>query len=678
MKAPRYLSIAALVFCSYGLIAQEVPSDIKQQLENLAEVTDAETEDDSFLQQIAYLKKDPLNLNTATSEDLQVFPFLTDLQINSLIRYRMALGKLVSIYELQAVPSWDVATIQKLLPYVTTEAPVALKTAVVSWFNGGESYLMMRASRILEKARGFDTSLNNHYLGDRNRLFVRYRYQYKNLLQYGLTADKDAGEQFFKGAQKSGFDFYSAHLFARNIGLIKAIAIGDFTVNLGQGLVHWQSLAFKKSAEVISIKRQSPVLKPYTSSGEFYFNRGAGITLNRGKMEATVFVSLRSIDANTFTDTTANELFSGFATSGLHRTAAEIADRQSVQQTSFGGNLNYQNSFFKLGMNAVSYQFSKPLQKRDEPYNLYSIKGDSWSNASVDYSLTSKNIHFFGEAAVDAKLNKAFLNGALISADSKIDVSILHRYIEKDYQSVYGNAFTENVLPVNENGVFAGVTIKPASFLNLKAYLDLFKFPWLKYRTDAPGSGQDYFLQLTYQPDKQFEIYTRYRNENKTVNAPDDNAVTNYARGRSRQNWRVHFAYNLNPKFTFRSRMDMLWWDKEGQSPEQGFLFFVEGLLKPAPRFDAAIRMQYFETDSYDSRIYAYENDVAFSYSIPAFFNKGFRYYININYGIGKRCELWFRYAQTVFKGKNRVGSGLNELNGNKQSECKIQLRYNF
>src|SRR6185503_7473909 len=101
-----------------------------------------------------------------------------------------------------------------------------------------------------------------------------YRYSYKNLLQYGLVGDKDAGEQFLKGAQHSGFDFYSFHLFARNVGVIQSLAIGDFTVNMGQGLIHWQGLAFKKSAATMSIKRQSAVLRPYNSAGEFYFHRG--------------------------------------------------------------------------------------------------------------------------------------------------------------------------------------------------------------------------------------------------------------------------------------------------------------------------------------------------------------------------------------------------------------------
>jgi len=79
---------------------------------------------------------------------------------------------------------------------------------------------------VLEKSTGFEkTSTGTKYLGSPPKLFFRYRYQDKNLLQYGIVGDKDAGEQFFKGAQKYGFDFYSFHFFARKMGSVQALAL---------------------------------------------------------------------------------------------------------------------------------------------------------------------------------------------------------------------------------------------------------------------------------------------------------------------------------------------------------------------------------------------------------------------------------------------------------------------
>lgn len=256
-----------------------VNSTVEQQLENITENNeDMETEDDSYIQELSQYIKHPLNINKADENQLKDLRVLSDLQLQNFLRYRDLFGNFLSVYELQAVPGWDVATIQKLRPYVTVSAALGFMEDMRSRFKGGENNLLIRATQILEKSRGYrqgPPQTNSYYMGSPQRIFMRYKYNYKNLLQYGVTGDKDAGEQFFKGNQQKGFDFYSAHLFARNIGKIKALALGDFTVNLGQGLTSWMSIAFKKSPDIMAVKRQAPVLKPYSSPGEIFFHRGA-------------------------------------------------------------------------------------------------------------------------------------------------------------------------------------------------------------------------------------------------------------------------------------------------------------------------------------------------------------------------------------------------------------------
>ncbi|MEO7394811.1 MAG: hypothetical protein ABIU11_07680, partial [Chitinophagaceae bacterium] len=502
----------------------------------------------------------------------------------------------------------------------------------------------------------------------------------KNLLQFGVTGDKDAGEQFFKGAQKKGFDFYSFHFFARKIGIIQSLAIGDFSVSMGQGLIQWQGLAFKKSADVMGIKRQSAVLRPYSSAGEFYFHRGAGITIKKGKVESTVFASIRKLSANFVADTVNNEDFiSSFLTSGYHRTASEKADRNNLTQTTFGGNVIYRTNRWQVGINSIYYNFSLPVQKRNEPYNLFAISGKSWYNLSIDYSYTYRNLHFFGEAAADKNLNKAFLNGLLISVDPRVDISFVQRIINKAYQSINGNAFTENTYPTNERGFYIGATIRPAAGLRMDVYGDIYKFPWLKYQVDAPSHGKDFLAQLTYTPNKQVEIYTRFRNETKQANKPDNITVTNYLIAIPKQSWRTQISYKLNTSFTLRNRVELLWYYNSTAIKEAGFLTFMDVIYKPLLKnYSGVLRVQYFETDSYNSRIYAYENDVLYSYSIPAFSDKGFRYYLNFNYDINRKVSIWMRWAQTIYKNKNTIGSGLDEISGAKKSELKLQGRWIF
>jgi len=670
-----------LLIIQYSFIAagQDIPPSTEQQLENLTDADQNETEDDSYLQELDQFRRNPVNLNTADADELKQLRIITDLQIENLISYRKIFGRLINIYELQAVPAWDVNTILKLLPFVTIAIPVSFKEETGKRFRNGDHSLLFRVSQILEKSDGFDKSTSGtKYLGSPQKVLFRYRYNYKNLLQYGLTGDKDAGEQFFKGGQNKGFDFYSFHFFARKIGIIKSLALGDFTVNMGQGLIQWQGLAFKKSSDVMGIKRQSAVLRPYTSAGEFYFHRGAGITIEKGKIEATAFVSIRKLSANFVADTVNNEDFiSSFLTSGYHRTTSENEDRNNLTQTVFGGNVIYHSNRWHIGINGIYYNFSLPVQKRDEPYNLYAISGKNWSNFSIDYSYTFKNLHVFGEAAADKNFNKAFINGLLISVDPRVDISFAQRTINAGYQSINGNAFTENTYPTNETGFYTGITIRPTSAWRLDAYGDVYKFPWLKYLVDAPSSGRDFLAQLTYTPNKQLEIYTKYRVETKQSNQPDNSTTTNYLVTIPRQNWRMQVSYKLNQAIALRNRVELLWYDNNGMNKENGFLDFFDFVYRPLLKpFSGIIRLQYFETDGYNSRIYAYENDVLYSYSIPAFFDKGFRYYFTLNYDISKKMSLWLRWAQTIYSDQNSIGSGLDEISGNHKSEIKVQARW--
>jgi hypothetical protein len=658
-------------FLTLACTAQDLPATTQQQLENIAEANEEDPQDDNLLQQLDYFKKHPINLNTATTEELQSLKILTDLQIANFIQYRSLLGTLINIYELQAVPTWDVLTIQKVLRYVIIGNTISVKENFLRRFQNGDQSILFRFSRVLEKSKGYNKALTTHYLGDRNHLMFRYRYQYKDLLYFGVTGDKDAGEQFLKGAQSRGFDFYSFHFFARRLGIVKSIALGDFTVNLGQGLIQWQSLGFGKSSEVMSIKRQAPVLVPYRSAGEFYFNRGLGITFQKKNIEATLFASYKKISGNIINDTL--ERFSSLLTSGYYRTPSEIADKNKIKLASLGGNISYRISSLKVGWNVVAHQFNIPLQKRDEPYNLYAIRGTKIFNSSVDYSYTYKNIHFFGEAAIDKNFHKALASGALLSVDPKVDLSFLYRNIRKEYQSLFGSAFTENTFPVNEKGFYTGIAVRPVAGWQLNAYVDFFQFPWIKYLVNTPSRGYDYLAQLNYQPSKQFGMYVRFRNKNKPLDS-SGNGIIYYPQDQVKQNLRMHLVQQLSSVFSLTGRAEIVWFNHQLRAG-QGFLSYLEGSYERR-KLAGNLRFQYFETTDYNSRIYVYESDVLYSFSIPAFYDKGFRYYLNCHYELFENFEIWLRCAQTFYPNRNKIGSALDEISRNRKTELKIQLRY--
>lgn len=670
---------------TFSQVTEPVTPGTEQQLENsTAHNNDRETEDDAYLQQLMHFLKDQINLNTADAAELNQLHMLTALQISNFLVYRKVMGKLVNLYELQAIPGWHIETIQKIAPYITVSIPMPMVKTIRGRLVNRNHSLLIRASQVPERARGYlldSSTAVNFYPGSAQQLLFRYAYNYKNLLQFGILAEKDAGEQFFKGKQKQGFDFYSAHIFARQIGVIKALAIGDYTVNMGQGLIQWQSLAFKKSADVIQIKRESAVLGPYNSAGENNFHRGIGITLQKRNWQLTFFGSYKNSDANLVADTVqgSGDFISSLQTSGYHRTKAETADKSSQHQLVYGGNLSFQYKRLQLGINGIQYTFKLPLIKAAEPYNTYALAGKRFGNYSIDYSYTFKNLHFFGEAAFTSGLDRAFINGLMISTSSRVDVSLLYRKLSKSYQSLYTTAFTESAYPGNETGLYAGVSIRPNNIWRIDAYADFYKFPWLRYRVNAPNTGTDYLIQLNYKPNKQLEIYSRFHAESKAINANAELLILSPVIQQPKKNWRTQINYKITSSITLRNRTELLWFDKKGMAAEQGFLIYFDFIYKPMLKpWSGSLRVQYFESEGYNSRLYAYENDVLYSFSIPVFYDKGYRYYININYDINKKISLWIKWAQTLYMNKTLIGSGLDEINGNTKSEIKLQLMYKF
>ena len=676
--------------CSFLFSQESEPehqSGIEEQLENLAQASDQEMEDDSPVQLLEYYLRHPLNLNDATPEELKEFKIFSDIQVHNFFIYRQLFGPLINIYELQAIPSWNISDIRKLIPFITISDSRTIFRSFSERVSAGENNLMLRYSMVLPRSKGYarKDSASNRYMGSRPHMLFRYKHNYENLLQYGFLGDKDAGEEFFRGSQKKGFDFYSFHLFSRKMGIIKALAVGDFTVNLGQGLIHWQGLAFKKSASIIFAKRQADILRPYTSSGEYNFHRGVGLSLAKKNWEMTLFASIRNLDATIKRDSAMDSkvYVSSLLKSGYHRSLSELKNRNNLEMVIIGSNIRYSISKGHLGLNSIQYFFSKNFRISDKPYDLFSIDGNRWANLSVDYSYTFRNIHLFGEVATDKHRDIAMINGMIASLDKSIDLSMVFRKIPKEFQSLWGNAFTENAMPSNETGLYTGLSFRLESKWKIDVYADFYKFPWLVFQADAPSYGSEYLLQVTFAPNKQASFILRYKKEGKQVSIVDG-LPTSSILETCRRSLRYHLSYNINREVSINNRIELVSDGKEDQKLN-GFLMYADVRYKHISKpYSANMRLQYFETDGYSMRIYAYENDVLYGYNTPAFFEKGLRWYINLRTDVSKwsslksriNIQLWIKYGLTRFFELDKIGSELDEIQGKNRSEIKFQLLF--
>ncbi|WP_217601779.1 helix-hairpin-helix domain-containing protein [Chitinophaga sp. GbtcB8] len=683
MKSYRIILAGCLLLgaCGQGYAqsAETLSAAGEEQLENSTIIP----EDDTRWQQLNAYTRHKMDLNLADAAALRSLGLLTPLQINSLLAYRRLLGKLISIYELQAVPGFDEGLINRILPYITVDAGLQPSYALRDYLHKGEHALLLRYGRQLELPRGYahTDSTAAHYGGSPDQLLLRYRYNFPRYASWGLVMEKDAGEQFFKGAQKQGFDFYSTHLFIRNYKHIKALALGDFTVNMGQGLINWQSLAFGKSPVVLQVKREGEVLNPYASTGEFYFFRGAGITLQQRAWQLTAFVSLRKLDGNLFESDTleAASYISSFVTTGYHRTALEAAKRGALQQRSAGGNIVYDNGNWRIGLNVIQHKFSAPLQKNEQPYNLFAPEGDRFFNASIDYSGTWKNVHAFGETAVDAGGHLATVNGILAGIHPKADVALLYRSYHRAYQSLYSNAFGNNYRPANESGWYAAITLRLTPQLKMEAYADLYRFPWLKYRVNRPGAnGRELLMSLTYTPDKQTEAFIRYSHKTGWENSAGSNNYITPVAPLTRRSWRCQVSMPLGGPWKLRSRVELNHYTKNSDK-QQGWLCFQELQYRfPTLPLRLSGRLTWFSASGSGSTLYAIESNMLYSNSVMQLNGDGWQYNINIRWGITKRIAVWLRWNQVMYRNAATLGSGWDEVSGKQKSTIQLQAQQLF
>jgi len=648
----------------------------------------------TIFEQLNYYYDRPLNLNKASTNELKELSLFSDIQINNLLSHIENNGKLMTLEELQTIQGFDLATIRMITPFVKVSADVdSPQLSLNELLKNGENQYFVRVERVLEEKKGFspttDSALlaspNSRYKGDRNRYFTRYKYNYGNHISFGFTAEKDAGEEFFKGSQSKGFDYYSAHFFLRNQGKIKQLAIGDYQAQFGQGLTFWSGLAFGKSADIMLVKRSAVGLKPYTSADENLFMRGAGITLAFDEIEITSFYSLNSVDANiNSADSTLLDddvsVITSFQQTGFHRTKSEIEDKDAIIKQTMGGHLAYKTRKLNIGFTGVYNEIDANFNPNLITYNQFRNNDSKQTNLGIDYNWLYKNFNFFGELAKSTNGGTALVTGALINLANNFSMSVLYRDYARDFHPIASVGIGENSTNENEKGLYFGIVASPSSKFTLAAYYDQFTFPWLKYSVNAPSNGYQYLTQLTYKPSKKLEMYFRVRERNKFENTDIDlEDGIDYIVPRKQTNYRYNISYSVSPSFKLKNRVEVINVNHEGSPFETGYLIYqdvvYQGLNSP---LQFSLRYGIFQTDSYESRIYAYENDVLYAFSIPAYYNRGTRTYLTVRYKVRKGIDVWLRYGLTYYENMDVISSGLEEIQGNTKSDVKFQVRFKF
>jgi hypothetical protein len=689
----KYFVILVFTVFSFvdNLLAQDSIENAMMSMQEIISEIAARGEEGTSMDELADKLNDlietPIHINSATNDDLDRLFWLSEFQVQNIKKYIKSNGALTSVYEITYIDGFSEMDARILAPFLSFEVvkkefPITPETIV----RDSHHQLLLRSQRVLETQKGFSAPEtpggSGYFKGGPTSLYMRYSYQCNNKVLLGFTADNDAGEEFFKGSNKQGFDFYSAYLQVNRLKFIKTIIIGDYRVYFGQGLAVWSGFSFGKSPVVMSSMQRSEGIARYQSSDENNFFRGVAATMDLKPLEVTIWASHNRLDANvTEQDSIADKAteVSSLQTSGLHTTNSEITDENAISSNVFGSNVSLLKSNFRAGITALCYNYSASLYPDIKPYNMYYFRGKSNYNVSFDFRYRSGNLILFGEEASSQNGGLAFLNGAQAYINSRLSFTAISRYYQRNYQAMFGNAFGENTRNNNEAGVFAGVECKPFKYITLSGFMDVFRFPWLTYSADMPSSGHEFLAQVSYDPTSRVQMYLQYRNKSKDDNFSSENAPKNLIVRIDQQRIRYNLSYKATENITLRSRLEWSGYKQEYSGTSRGFYLGqdVEFSLPKAPlRF--YLRYAIFDTDDYNSRVYAYENDLLYAFSIPAFYDKGSRTYLMIKYAASNHFNFWLKYGITQYTDRETVSSGLYEIRGNHKSEVKFQMSVKF
>ena len=642
-------------------------------IEEITENSDEVSGFDEWIEELYQLHENPIDLNKSTIEQLCNIPFLDPLIAGNIIRYRSEVGEFFTLKEISSVEgvSPDLAMKLALFLFVAEENHLALPKSG-HWIR---QQLLVKGWQTLPLAEGYRQKGEKPpvYLGDPRKYYARYSITRNSAFEAGITADKDPGEPFFTGANRLGFDFYSAHLTLHPIPEIPRLIIGDFTIRTGQGLIFQPGFSLGKAANPLHAGNPGLRLRPYTSTDENFFFRGLATQFQHKGFDGMFFLSHKKSDGNRKIDEDGSTTISGLQTSGYHRTISEMEDKNKVGHTVAGAVFSRMVGRTYWSTTMMYERFRYPIVTGSQLYQKYHFQGKENINFGIDYRYVRGKYQLFGEGAVCKSGGLSFLQGLVMNLHDQLSVSMLYRNYGYRYHATWGNGFGESGQVNNEAGFYTGLRLLPISGFTLSAYADWFSSAWVNYSTAGPSKGTDLMIQGEIRFSRKMNGYIRYKNKVKGQKVSNGKLYEDNHKGRS--NLRIHLNYQPNGKWIFRTRTEHSCIISD--ECDKGFMILQDvGWTPHRPDLTLFARFAYFRTGSFESRVYAYENDLLYNFSTLSFFGEGFRTYLNLRYRFNDHLDAWLKLAKTTYNEQDNISSGPNLIEGNSKTEMKVQLRY--
>lgn len=631
-------------------------TDWEELCETYAEMKGENGYDEDMINTLEYLHENPVPLNNSSKETLNEIPFLDKRQIESLYYYIQRYGPLNDISELLLVKNLDPQIIRLISPFVCIGTSVKRKQRIQAKkiFKYGKYDFSTISSACMQQKKGYK---ENKYAGSPYKIGIKLGFNNKNKLKYGILTEKDAGEKIF---------FYSAHLMINDYKKIEAFIIGDYKINMGYGLICGNSFSLGKSNYILTTSYSQKNIRRHFSYSEGNFFRGSSITIklmdnDKIQTKLTALLSSKKIDA-----LTENNIIRTIYKTGLYRTSSEKDKRNKARETTCGGNINFSFKNSSFSISYIYLHFNKIYSPKARPYNKYYFRGKTQSNIEFDIKKIFKKSLIYSAIAVDKKNKTAFISGINTKIKSTMSWNISYRNYDKKYNAYFANGLAERSI-TNEEGIFSNIEWRFYRKFRLNAYYDIFRFPWLIYRVDAPSHGKEYKIKITYTPDTKTELSLSYRIKDKAEKYTGKDYPHKKITNKKKHTATFKLKRNLN-KTTLKTAAEI-----NKKNSNYGYAL-QQSIKYKSTLFGISETTSYFKTQTYDNRIYMYEYSLPGKFSIPCLYGNGIRTSIIIKLNI-KNLTAAVNLTETHRFDTKTIGSGLEEVEENNLTYLNFFVR---
>jgi hypothetical protein len=678
----KYLS--TLLFCFQYLFIQAQFTELDQQSIDHADVLqDMEDVPEGFLETYLQIRSQPINLNKADIHQLRTIPYLKDQQVYDILQHREVHGDFLSVYELQSLPSIDSLLIENIKPYILIQDPnnELSKNWIKKIPQEGDHFLLLRYQQNFQKPKGATNAAteNQKFIGDLSKQYIRFRSHQAHDYSIGITLEKDIGEalRWNPSAKHYGYDFISYHVQLMNKGILKNLIVGNFQAQFAQGILFGGLFGFGKGGETITATRKTNIgFLPYTSAYEAGSLHGIATTLSLSKtISCSVFASSSYRDAS-IEHLESNTIATSLPTTGLHRNFSELQRRKKLREANYGAIIQYQKKRVDVGLSFNHVQYNAAIQRDQTLYLTHAFRGEQFQNVGFHTSYGNRYGSFFHESAYTLSKGFASLTGLIMSINPRLDFAFLHRHYDPNFHTLFSNAFAESSNPQNERGMYWGWKYTHNRKWIVSGYSDFFKFPSLRYRSYNPSVGNEWLLRLAHTPNRKTSILLQLKREQKEQNNTEEYQTTYPSQTIIKYQSFIQLQHAIENRWRFKTRVQYHTTTINKQISEG--IMLSQDVRFQFKNIELIARCALFDSDTYDSRIYAYEDHVWMAYALPSYDNQGIRQYIIVEYKWNKHITAWFRFAQTQYTQLTTVGSGVDATDGKTRSDLTFQLRYRF